>query len=151
MFKIKKLMFLLLVSIMVFSSAIVFADNVGVSEFPPIEDTDDNNSITPLGVGLPTTTINIKGKYSYFEGQAQNSNLYSNYYYTGSSTYGVVVTNKSSKPLKVQVRSSSKIYKTITVAANGFSGQTVTGMSANEKIYIVFHAPSHFIGHIEGK
>ncbi len=157
---------LLLLSILVLSSSLVVAEseivilnykfvpgqsiflteiqNVGVTEEP---------EIITRGLSEPTETKNLSGAACYeFSGQASSSTLYTNYLFTGNTSYDLVINNlHSTADLKVSIYKENAWFatKTVTVPNGGKTEFTVSGFNATDKIYLKFAAPSNFYGTID--
>ena len=133
------------------------ADNMGVSTQKP----SFESSLESLerGTKIPTAEWHSSnGAYS-FSGSAEKSTLYTEVYLTGDSWYNVTVKNlKASSDTSLSVQA----YKKATFAADQKVGvtQTVKGqksvnytltnnLTASDKVYLEFKAPSHFEGWIE--
>lgn len=130
-------------------------ENIGVStQIPSSESSLERGSKVPSA----TWDVKSKGRYS-FSGQAASESLYTNYLLTGDSWYNVTVKNlKASSDTSLSVQA----YKKATFGADQKVGvtQTVKGqksvnytltnnLTASDKVYLEFKAPSHFEGWIE--
>ncbi|WP_018931977.1 hypothetical protein [Gracilibacillus lacisalsi] len=163
---VKKIVYLVaFVSILLVSFNVVSADNlegkgsqeasttsnVGVSNKPPTEE-GKKEEITPFGVYPPSQTHDISksGRMS-FSGKANTSNLWTNKYFTGSSSYKIWFNNKSSSTLKVELWKdgfwSDSLVKTYYISSDRFGYPS--GLDHNAKYYLLFHAPSNFDGYID--
>lgn len=128
-------------------------ENVGVSlELPAYVD-EGEREISPLGLGVPRNEwdMSIRGKYD-FRGTAQRSDLYTDYYFTGQSSYSVRINNSRSDTLRVDLMQKNILWDTtvrtwnVSPGASLFSGQT--GLSSSNDYYLKFYAPSNFSGYI---
>ena len=130
------------------------ADNMGVSTQKP----SFESSLESLesGTKIPTAEWHSSnGAYS-FSGSAEKSTLYTEVYLTGDTYYDVSVTNKNSSALSVQAYKKAtfgadqKVGVTQTVKGQKSVNYTLTNnLTASDKVYLEFKAPSHFEGWIE--
>lgn len=101
----------------------------------------------------PWRTWNLvdNGKYT-FNGLATVSDLYTNYYLTGKSSFNIFVVNDSrSWQLEVRVvkKKGKELIKTYTVDTKTEAHFSVTGLDKGEKYYLLFVAPCDFHGEVE--
>lgn len=127
-------------------------NNIGVNETGPGE-----NLIVPYGVSKPTSIWNLAKKGRYFFSGTNNSagSLYTNYLFTGKSTFKISVKNTDHQVgTKFKVKKKGKIFdkqigKTYVVK-QGKSGQiTIKKLDKSSKYYIEFVGPTKFNGSIE--
>lgn len=113
------------------------------------------NSLEIYGINKPTSTHNLKtqGKMS-FSGSAQNTTLYSNNKFTGSTSAEYRIENYSTDKLIVRVRKSNlanTIVKTLTVPANTAMGGFLS-LDSSTKYYLQFDryssGPTNFSGYL---
>ena len=161
----KKLLFVFVSILTVTLSTNVYAmeseENVGVSPNPPadmVEIYDGSASIQ--GTSSPSTS-NVwswsDGAY-HMSGNTSNTNLYTNYVFTGVSTLKAIFT-KADEPITVELWERTAWYlsdakrDTYTISrltADDISaGRTRTatfpGLSSSSKYYLKILAPAHFI------
>lgn len=115
---------------------------------PVVEKVADRN-----GPNKPWRTWNLvdEGDYS-FNGLATVSDLYTNYYLEGKSSYSISVVNDSrSWQLEVRVvkKKSDEVIKTYTVDTKTEAHFSVSNLATNEKIYLLFVAPCDFHGKVQ--
>lgn len=126
--------------------------NTGFNEYDSIT----SNSLS-IGVDLydalkPSKTWNLKtqGKYS-IKGSADNSAIYTLYYFTGVESMNITINNKSNRDLTVRVYKlidNSKIdllRSRKTIPANDKKSWNV-GTKSNAKYYLMFSAPCTVTG-----
>jgi hypothetical protein len=97
----------------------------------------------------PSDSWNLVDSGVYdFNGLAQVSDLYTNYFLTGKSSMALTVINDSKEnSLKFAVfKKGGKKIKTYTVSANSEYHCTVNGLDPSVKYYIRFYAPCDFHG-----
>jgi|GEM_PF-3050963 len=106
--------------------------------------------INPITRGLsrPDTAWDLStGDYS-FSGSASNSDLYTNYYFTGYTKYQVQIKNYSNTTLTAKVKTFWSTKEELTVAPGYTVNAECSGFQIDDKAYILFQAPSDFSGWI---
>ena len=131
-------------------SAMENGDYVGVSPVPPTE----NGDISTYGTSKPSRVWSwSSGKYS-MSGSTSNTNLYTDYMFTGTSKLTVTFT-KANENIKMELykvglfdSKFSTITATRLTADDLAQGKTRTvnfvGMNPSTKYYIKIIAPAHF-------
>ncbi|KAB8287422.1 hypothetical protein DSM100688_1509 [Bifidobacterium ramosum] len=125
-------------------------DNAGIGVSPTI--TEDYKNTRETGTPGKEWNIQTKGKYVY-EGAGGTLALYTNYYFTGKTSYFTLTRNTGSNPIIVEAYTTGKkVLKRITIPANHMASMTINGMKTNEKLYLGFHNQNgywySFAGHI---
>ena len=103
-------------------------------------------------VNKPTNIWNLstKGQYEFY-GDANVSELYTNYLLTGASSVKISVTNNDVNTLKIKLYKNGSLFSTssVNIPAHGTTSWTVNGLSSSSNYYIKFYAPCHFEGYIK--
>lgn len=87
------------------SNEVTVTPNVGVSYVSPEE------TIETRGTSRPSKVWNIKSKGQYdFAGSSHYQNLYTNYKFTGKTSYKVYVENTGDNPITVTAKRLTKTY-----------------------------------------
>lgn len=130
---------MLLCSLSVSALAIGEGQNIGVSPEPITRDTS-----------IPTKLWDISSRYN-FAGTSAAQNMYTNYYFTGRTSYRVHVANDSDYILRVRVKKRTWTFSDNNIPAHSTdSTYTVGGMDSDDKIYILFSGNHQdFSGYIE--
>lgn len=125
-------------------------ENIGVSDNPPAgAETDDG--VSTQGLGKPTESYNIKNSSMPFAGVANASDLFTNKYFTGSSSVSIEVHNHHSKTLKYKLYKKGKFTAVETFTLKpGKSQISARSLDSKGKYYIKFFAPSNFSGSVSG-
>lgn len=89
------------------------------------------------------------GKYE-FSGEANNSTLYSNHYFTGKSNVEYRLENYSDSKLTVKIYKKNGLtaVETLTMRAHTKGGGMIT-LDKNTEYYLKFQSPSHFYGYVK--
>lgn len=128
-------------------------ENVGVSPELPIYVDDGEGLISPFGLDVPRNgwDMSIKGRYD-FQGIAQRSTLYTDYYFTGQTSYSVIINNFRDETLRVDLMERKPLWDTTVRTWNVSPGATrfgsESGLSSSKNYYLRFHAPCDFSGYI---
>ncbi|MBR2892445.1 MAG: hypothetical protein IKB94_01195 [Clostridia bacterium] len=114
--------------------------------------TERNSIITPLGLAKPNYTWNWKDGTYHFSGEATQSDLYSNYYFTDAEKFRISIINNYSHSLTVKLlRSIPGIdfsASTETIPANESKTWEVN-VTKSLKYCLKFYAACEFTGCIE--
>lgn len=119
--------------------------NIGVSDISP------ENTIATRGVGTPTKVWNIKedGKYN-FAGSSSYQTLYTNYKFTGKTSYKVYVENTGKTPITVKAKRKMKTYASTKISAGKSAAFEFSNIKSDTNFYIVFEGDNYsFEGYIE--
>lgn len=120
--------------------------NIGLSETPPVNYVTRGSAAPGLAV---VWDISEDGDYE-FEGSSaswSDTGLYTNYYFTGQSSYTIEVTNNSNNAVTVSFHGWIRTYMTTTVPGNStktitFSSDTAEyNVSKSTNWYMHFSAP----------
>lgn len=144
------------ISCIFFSGITAYAnENVGVTENPDyLSEIIENPFIQTYGPDEPSKgwNLNTKGKYS-FSGNAKNTNLYTNYYFTGASTVEIYVKNSGSRLLTVELKQKQLINLPIhyvDVSSGESTTYKVNSLDSSKRYFIFFKNPSgSFNGYIK--
>ncbi|AFQ45256.1 hypothetical protein [Desulfosporosinus meridiei] len=118
-------------------------DDVSVKEIyngvSPTEPTDQTKDITPQGTGIPTSVWNIvdNGQYD-FSGYSNYQVLYTNYKFTGKTSYTVRITNTGSSNLILKAKNILSTYLTETLEPGHSYGFRVDVPSSTTQFYLLF-------------
>ena len=94
------------------SNEVTVIPNVGVSYVSPEE------TIETRGTSRPSKVWNIKNKGQYdFAGSSHYQNLYTNYKFTGKTSYKVYVENTGDNPITVTAKRLTKTYGSTKISA----------------------------------
>lgn len=115
--------------------------DVGVStKCPDIEERSTNR---------PSKVWNIKTKGRYdFSGTANVSTLYTNYQFTGKSSYTVYVKNTGKYPITVTAKRLLKTYASTKISAGKSGTITFSNINSDTDFYVVFQGSS-FSGYVK--
>lgn len=129
-------------------------ENVEMSPERPIYVDDGEGEISPFGLDVPRNgwDMSIRGQYD-FHGTAQISTLYTDYYFTGQSSYSVIINNFQDETLRVDLMQKNALWFDTTIRTwNVNPGASFLGiqrdLSSSNNYYLKFHAPSNFSGYI---
>lgn len=139
-------------------------ENIGVSTNPPVDIVEiSDDSVSERGTSAPSNS-NVwswsNGPYS-MTGNTSNTNLYTNYLFTGVTTLNATFT-KADESITIEVWERTPWYqsdakrgsKTIArlTADNISAGITrlasFTGLTSSSKYYLKILAPAHFIASV---
>jgi hypothetical protein len=127
------------------------ATNVGVSEESPVG-SENSDDVSLNGLGKPTESVNISNKDMPFAGVANNSNLFTNNFFTGASKVAIEVHNKHSSTLKYKLYKKGSLFAVETFTLKpGQSQLTALNVNSSGKYYIKFYAPSNFSGSVSSR
>lgn len=156
--KLKHLSSVLLITILLISVGAIIqtsaltetsVNNIGVTTEPPadLESTSDNYEL--YSVQRPSKVWNIrkKGRYN-FAGNPGDQTLYTNYRFTGKTSYTVYIKNTGKYVLTVQARRFSKSYASTRISAGKSGSFTFSNIQKGTEFYIVFKGSS-FSGYIQ--
>lgn len=108
-----------------------------------------DGSISTYGIGVPTKKWDINsGSYSFY-GNAESTNLYTNYYFNGSTIYTVVIDNAGDSTFSAKVKTFFSTKRTLEVSPGTRKVAAISGFGTNDNVYILFYAPCHFSGYIK--
>ncbi|MEN8698460.1 hypothetical protein [Bacillus infantis] len=126
--------------------------NVNVStEAPPSP--VNNGGTTPDGIGTPPSSavwdITVKGQMD-FGGSAAVSDLHTNNWFTGKSSYNIYIKNSHSQTLTVKLKKSNDLFatETYTIKPGYQLYVNPTGLQSSAKYQLVFYAPCDFYGYV---
>lgn len=121
--------------------------NYGVTEKPVY--LQDNSVAMPNDRDIPSSVWNIvdNGGYS-FKGSAYNVNIYSNYKFTGKTTYTVSVHNSGTSKLSVKAKTRLHTYGSTEIAAGEDGSITFSTNSESDAFYVQFSG-SAFSGSVK--
>lgn len=146
-FKVFSIMFCLL-AIIVVSSTVHAAEvsdekNIGVSFMPPSDDSGSN--VTPYSTSKPSKVWNVKtdGQYD-FSGWSYHETLYTNYKFTGKTSYKIYVKNTGSNTITVKAKTSLKTYASTSVGAGKTATIDLSGMDKDKEFYISFSSDNDY-------
>ena len=115
-----------------------------------------NQPASPNQYYEPTETRNLATSGAYeFSGYAERTGLYTNYYFTGKTSYSVEVTNNSAKKTlkviayKINEKGKKVKLKTVTVKPNVISQFKISDLNSSDSILLYFSAPCDFEGYIK--
>lgn len=118
-------------------------ENLGVSE--------GNPDISTYGLDIPTSTHNVNNEPMSFKGSG-NSTLYTNSFFTGSSSYLIKISNYHSETLRVNLWKKGGWLRTdTTITPSGSTNWWFPPVSfaASDSYYLQFVAPGNFSGTVE--
>lgn len=121
----------------------------------PLDESNSYNSLELYGMNIPTSTHNLKNQGQMnFNGSAQNTTLYTNKKFTGSTSAEYRIENHSKDKLIVRVRKANltnTIVQTLTVPANTAMGGFLS-LSSSTQYYLQFDrastGPTNFSGYL---
>jgi len=114
--------------------------NKGVSYICPEEiDGNVDSEVQVWSTSKPSNIWNIssKGKYN-FEGVSYHQTLYTNYKFTGKTSYKIYVNNTGDNKIKVKATNGVTTYASTTVGAGKTATLPISGLSKSTKFYISF-------------
>lgn len=128
-------------------------ENVGVSVDPFYLDEVDEGEVSTRGVNPPISEWDVSKKGQYdFRGNAGKSDLYTNYYFVGKTSYRVEVKNFRSTTLKVELRKRSTFGSSLVRSWNVHPKATLISsprdLDKSGEYFLRFVAPSEFSGNI---
>ncbi|MEK5147960.1 hypothetical protein MKX53_13155 [Psychrobacillus sp. FSL K6-4615] len=130
-------------------------ENVGVNEVGA--GVGDPNVIVPYDVSKPTSTWNLStdGRYP-ISGKSSMATLYSNYLFTGVSSFTINIRNYHNTSLKVKLKRKDAILDNTleTYIVKPFSSwqddlNVSWSVNSSSKYYLEFEGPSEFSGSIQ--
>ena len=127
----------------------------GLSETPPVTESS-HSIISTYDWMFPTRVWNLgtSGMYS-FSGNAQKTDLFTNYLFTGVNNFAIRVTNNISTDVTVTLYKydedalfKSEKVKSFVVKGNVSNSATVIGIDSQSTYYLKFSAPCDISGTI---
>lgn len=127
------------------SNEVTVTPNVGVSYVSPEE------TIETRGTSRPSKVWNIKSKGQYdFAGSSHYQNLYTNYKFTGKTSYKVYVENTGDNPITVTAKRLTKTYGSTKISAGKTGSFEFSNIKSDTEFYIVFEGNGYsFSGYVK--
>lgn len=127
------------------SNEVTVTPNVGVSYVSPEETIETRGTSRPSKVW----NINSKGQYD-FAGSSHYQNLYTNYKFTGKTSYKVYVENTGDNPITVTAKRLTKTYGSTKISAGKTGSFEFSNIKSDTEFYIVFEGNGYsFSGHVK--
>lgn len=94
-------------------------------------------------------TSRVKGQYD-FAGSSHYQNLYTNYKFTGKTSYKVYVENTGDNPITVTAKRLTKTYGSTKISAGKTGSFEFSNIKSDTEFYIVFEGNGYsFSGHVK--
>ena len=147
----KKFLSIILVSVvlMVLNFNVCWAENINATANPMYM---YNQDISTYEYYRPTQYYELTQGDYHFEGSADLSDLYTNYYFKGISEFTISVVNYSDTTLTVKVLCLGSIFDSTVDSTKVYSGcsvySTFKNLDASKRYCLLFVAPCNFKGYI---
>ena len=93
--------------------------------------------------------LKSKGQYD-FAGSSHYQNLYTNYKFTGKTSYKVYVENTGDNPITVTAKRLTKTYGSTKISAGKTGSFEFSNIKSDTEFYIVFEGNGYsFSGHVK--
>lgn len=127
--------------------------NVGYAKPSPLLETAGTTGIK--GTSKPSSTWNLATQGDlHFSGNTANTNLYTNYYFTGATSINVDTTVTKWYDVTIELWQYGLIWDTklatttVPVNPNSVNIWIISGLSSSSKYYLKFLAPAYFTGYV---
>ena len=126
--------------------------NIGVA----VMQGEEEEGITPRGLSAPSEYINLQTEGPLtFAGQASGSTLYTNRGFTNATSVTIYVKNYHSQTLTVKLHRRTgfldPVVHTMTIVGDTQMSSYLPNLSADQKYYLTFDAPSDFAGNVRAR
>lgn len=110
----------------------------------------NNSDITVYKTSVPTEGWDFSKGNCSFKGTATNTDLYTNYFVTGSSQYTVVIDNLGKESLTVNVKKTwGGTVRTMTIDPGARRVASISGFKVTDHMYLQFKVPCNVSGYIK--
>ncbi|HDR4874908.1 TPA: hypothetical protein QCR24_005867 [Bacillus cereus] len=125
-------------------------ENAGVNDVGP--GVGDPNAIVSYGTSKPTSTWNLSTQGGYgIEGSSNGATLYTNYLFTGKSSFTIKIRNNDNISLKFKLKRKDLIFDNTIGSYEipaGKDGTVTVSVDKSSNYYLEFTGPNKFRGTI---